>query len=714
MSILSINLKTFSLFKVLGLYIVFLIIAFFPFIIGKGTLRWDAPDQYLPWSHFLEYSIKNWSLPLWNPFVHMGTPTFADPQSTTWYPVSWVVAFSIGFDYQTISWVYLLHLVFAGLGFYKLSLNFNLNKSIAFICGASYMFSGLFISNAEHMSWITSATWLPYIILYFLKIAESRSIIPQIKFSLFMFLALTGGYPGFFFVLFYCMLLYFLWIFIKSILQKNFNYILLLIRNYAFTAIFTLIICSVYLLSIILLSGEFSRGEKLPLNIMFQGPFPYNAIVSFIFPFVTLKIEHFNSDISMTNGYMGLMTVIFFIVGLFQLKDRLPIILLTCFFIFLFISFGDGFFLRELLYDYVPIMGHFRFPSLFRIFFIISAILFSGIFLQKVLYDNTNAYKGLVKNVLLGLLLGVLLAIVIGCFNSSSNLFILWKKNSYHNSQLSNFWNYIVIQGAYQVVFLAALLFIFIKLKNLQIKVWLITIVLIMDLISAARLNWYTVMEKGNIVELNQRLNKALSKPPVFNKYVSSINNNPENLIGQNLAIYYKFPTYDGYNPFQLKSLETFLKYPFKDSLLANTIGYLTCDLHLLENLPDQIPNRKYTVVKSKLPEVYCSKLDTITYFNIGFNQIFVNVISEKSTFLVVMQNYLPQWKATVNGKPETIYKVNENMMGIILPEGKSNVIFDFSPLPIILAACLSGISFIAALFLILLIEIKRKTKSMV
>ena len=53
-----------------------------------------------------------------------------------------------------------------------------------------------------------------------------------------------------------------------------------------------------------------------------------------------------------------------------------------------------------------------------------------------------------------------------------------------------------------------------------------------------------------------------------------------------------------------------------------------------------------------------------------------INVDTNQKAVLVMTENYLPGWHATLNGKPVDIFDVNYLYQGVMVPSGKSTVIF--------------------------------------
>lgn len=85
-----------------------------------------------------------------------------------------------------------------------------------------------------------------------------------------------------------------------------------------------------------------------------------------------------------------------------------------------------------------------------------------------------------------------------------------------------------------------------------------------------------------------------------------------------------------------------------------------------------------------------------------------VKTESTVSGTLVVTDTYYPGWKATIDGKPITITRVNWTMRGITIPSGKHEVIMTYAPFSVTLGILLSVTSLGATIILLLIIQKKK------
>jgi len=61
-------------------------------------------------------------------------------------------------------------------------------------------------------------------------------------------------------------------------------------------------------------------------------------------------------------------------------------------------------------------------------------------------------------------------------------------------------------------------------------------------------------------------------------------------------------------------------------------------------------------------------------------NRSYSTVESESASLLILNEWFTPAWKARVNGKKQTVLRVNEWQTGVLLPPGRNRIEFDYSP----------------------------------
>src|ERR1041384_2232304 len=133
----------------------------------NDTLKWDILDQYFPNRYFVSECLRNKIFPFWNPYQNWGVANFADPQSAVWHPWVWLISLVHGYDLYASQVDFMFHILLAGLGMYSLILYFSKHEATAFVIASAYMLSGFFVGNAQHLGYIVSGAWIPWVLVYY-------------------------------------------------------------------------------------------------------------------------------------------------------------------------------------------------------------------------------------------------------------------------------------------------------------------------------------------------------------------------------------------------------------------------------------------------------------------------------------------------------------------------------------------------------------------
>jgi hypothetical protein len=221
-----------------------------------------------------------------------------------------------------------------------------------------------------------------YHLLLFFKTYSIKHILLT---SFFLALFITGASPAYTIILAYIivgMFIYHLIISRKALLDLK------KITLGGFSILFVLILLILpYINSFIDFSPYFNRIDKLAYNaFLLDNPFTPISYISFLFPYsVVAKTELFNiTDLSLRNGYFGLLGFICFVFAFLSKFNRPKIILIICLFTSLLLAAGDETFIFKILYN-LPGFGVFRHPSMFRAFTIFCALLLAGFELKIIL-----------------------------------------------------------------------------------------------------------------------------------------------------------------------------------------------------------------------------------------------------------------------------------------------------------------------------------------
>ncbi len=721
-------MKTLKLKNYLPYLIFFCIaaIAFFQVSFYLHPGKYDLIDCFYPWRFYIGESLQNGQLPYWNPYQDLGYPIHADPSSGAWYPMVWLIGYINGYTIYSIGFELWFHVFLAGVGFYTLAKTLKFNQSFALLAGIAYMLSGVFIGNAQHLPYIISACWLPYVLNFYFRLVEEKSHINSLKAAFFLFLMITGGYPAFTIILFYLLLIFFFIYFKKTYQTQSSKELIDFISRHVLFLLYTILLSLVLFVAIYQVSPYLSRLGDFSLEQALYSPFSPQSFVSFILPLVsTTHTDFFNSDLSMRNGYFGLFILLFFLIGLFSKK---PIQLKVLFYFGLFslaAAVGEYLPVREFLFKYVPMMNVFRFPSVFRLFFIIAAILIGVNYLQE-LFNRKGWNK---KSLSIGAMIMsgfFLILFIIARSKGQLSLLSFIKNNLFIASEESTYWQNVAFQSIVQLLFLGIFLFVLWKFSDRKKILAAIILLTITDLFIASQLNApYTVYYDK--VTANEASKNVSTYPKGFPKLqdisIEVAGHLPQmgTPFWQNMNTFQKQISVEGFNSFSFTSYE-FLEseYPQLFSEIKKNKVLLLSDSILPESkLNEYKKDSLFTqnqIFLNEIDYIYlsqrtfeASKKDTtfLKEYDAAHFEIRTNL--ENRRLLTLHQKYYKGWKVTVNGKKARIFKSNLNFMIIMVPRGKSVVLFEYKN-PVLNASFLiSAASFVFAILLFLIVWLKEK-----
>lgn len=378
----------------------------------------DVLTQFYFWKGFLVDSLKSGTIPFWNPYVFSGTPFLAHPATAFFYPATLFYLFlplNLSF---TI--VYSVHLIIAGWGIYALTKKYT-DRLSAFLAALFCVFSGYFAARIYlgHVDILTTAVWIPWIILSFVELREGFTFKRFIKAVFFFALMILAGYTAYVvftgeFIVFFIILNLF-----KAKFWKNSKSILIIIRPVIISLIFGIGITAIQWLPTWQLTRESIRGKGLPYELSSWGSLPISSWKLLFNPFDSFELNKISYGLlggkapNSFDHYSGSLVVILIIIfgftALISLKTgfkyRKMFSLPVDFWLYIIFSLYSSAVaigynltpnLHALLYDFTPFYRFIRIPAQHLVFPVFLIPVMAGIIIGKF---NNNTIK---------LLLGVL------------------------------------------------------------------------------------------------------------------------------------------------------------------------------------------------------------------------------------------------------------------------------------------------------------------
>ena len=357
----------------------------------------------------------------------------------------------------------------------------------------------------------------------------------------------SGGYPGIFVSTAYLILILFfyrIFIFLKN---KKFKKAKKLLFFSAFSLFVFLLLSSVALMGLLDTFPYVNRGAGLSEEGIMVGSLPWQAISSFIFPYVTTtQVNMWGSDWSLVNCYFGFFPLLILVLIFFQkLKDNKLRWLVLVGGFFLMMAMATTFPFRRWAYHSIPLMDLFRLSSFFRIFTIFFFLLGSG-FALEYFFSNKKFQKKIFP---FGLMVVVFL--VISIFISYS----LTEEMIGDTTKTLSFLSKMRTQSFIHLFFLTILLLGFYFIEKNTSKQKLLLIISCLDLFIMVQLHMNaTIIHDFNPTTTNQTIHKIPKGFPKLSleksfAQLQQFNKAEFSPLHINLAHFYKIPAADGNSP---------------------------------------------------------------------------------------------------------------------------------------------------------------------
>jgi hypothetical protein len=464
----------------------------------------------------------------------------------------------------------------------------------------------------------------------------------------------------------------------------------------------------------------YTRGAGITLDRAQFSPFTPQSAISFILPFATTKdMAFYKTDVSMSNAYFGLTGLIFLLASCTLPRSRKQWLIFALALGCMLVSFGPYLPFRKWLYNYVPLMNMFRFPSIFRLFFLVGFITLAAGAFGKVLAERER-YLPRIK-VITALLLALFLGIL---------AWQRYKNNFYFDHYLflhdinkfieqSQHYQHIVLQSAIQIVVLLAFLLLASLRKGRYFTAPAILLLCMADLFMAAQLNARrTVVSANPAPEMYRVVKDMPAGLPVPDNTMNIAGINDNSYPGMrpmilNLNIFQKRVATDGYDPFLLKTYDSLTRSVIRDSVWANPYMYFA-DRMVCRSLQDSaltthntlaVNAADYARLKDQTFEHHPNDKIEVTSFGPGYAM--ANTHTEGIALLTLQQADYPGWQVTIDEGAAHYFTSNYCNMTVVVPKGDHRVAFRFRP-PYITAAALVSLLTLAGIAVALILFRKK------
>ena len=78
-------------------------------VLNSRTVNWDTGHAFYPNMYFAGNMLRNFDLPLWNPYLFTGYPAYANIQSANFYPINFLFLLVTDFTAKAVYFYGAIH-----------------------------------------------------------------------------------------------------------------------------------------------------------------------------------------------------------------------------------------------------------------------------------------------------------------------------------------------------------------------------------------------------------------------------------------------------------------------------------------------------------------------------------------------------------------------------------------------------------------------------
>ncbi|MQA88828.1 MAG: YfhO family protein [Gemmatimonas sp.] len=674
-------------------------------------------------------------LPKWVPYVYGGLPLLSNPGSTFYpirlladvlLPVTWILPF-----------IFVVQFGIAGLGMYLLARELGCRSWVALLAGLAFEFTGITISSvfAGQDGRVIVATFAPLLFFFLHRGIRTGRVGP------FVGAAATTGFSLLSFQIqsnYYLLIAGLIWAVFSLVHLGYHRDMAALGRRVALGLVavaFGFSLAAVNFLPFIDYVDDSPRGGVGGRGYEYSIGFsmPPAELISVAVPEAPGILDNYQGDnpFKLHTEYLGALVVVLLVLGVrFSRRDRYWLFFAGLALFTLTIAFGGNTPFYRLYYDFLPGTSRFRAPAISFFLFSLSAVAMAAVTLEKMALAKEDHATARRHDSSPEANLGVWF-IGIGGVAVAALAFVAASGGGEPTdaARVAGFGRFALFAsltcGALWLWFRE-------RLRDLGI-VLILAVVTVIDLWIVDRNFFDTVPPPDQTFAADDVVNFLRSQPGPYRTWVLPI---PEAYRGHgNYLMLFDIEQAGGehgnqlqrYNEFAGAGEEVYVDWSnyleSENFLRAANIRYIVSMTELqtpflreahrgsalvYENLnalpraylveevrtsadtaaaltaledPTFDPSRTAVVYSAEPLDLPSGPLEgSAEVVESSPDRVVVRTASNREALLVLADNYFDGWTARVNGTPATIERTNHTFRGVVVPEGESEVVFEFRP----------------------------------
>ncbi|MBA4313227.1 MAG: hypothetical protein C0417_11420 [Chlorobiaceae bacterium] len=718
------------------------------FIITDDIFTSDIMNEGFPYRFSMSESIKAGHLPLWVPEIYSGFPLLARAEAGIVYPFN-LILFGLLSPWVALNLVLLLTIITAGISTYLYAKEIGASFAGALVAGIAFGFSGYLLSHLKHLSNVNAACWLPlglYLIERAIKSNDNRKLL--LFGIVFGFQHLSGHTQ----IAYYSGVLYIFYFIFRSLaVQKTQKVLLsgtskikqlaLSKQSWLFIGMLALgsLIAAIQLIPTYELVSLSQRSRGVTFDYASNYAYDPKNLGMFIYPYINGDIGDGtytgNSIFWEDYGYVGIVALIFALHAIFRnWKNWFVKFFTISGVVSIILVLGPNTPVYEFVFNYVPGMKFFRFPTRFLLITDLSLVVLASIGISHFVeyyFIKSKSEKHKISKIIIRhpveILIIVICVVDLFYFQLRQNPIVdadKWltaPKSVEYLIRDSSLYRYFSV-GANQA-----------HIKTFQqARGWEGDLQPFIDqreyiqpssnvLYGISAANGYANLTPNYIVDIWGDQNRT----GILNK-TASIDGD----IFKPSPIFWRLM--DMYNVKYLSSFWRIEPNPnvedigkFGEAFFYKNNGsmprvYLVCkaikaqsEEHALQLIASNQFNPRQNVILIELPAGYLpadSINGTVDIIKYSPNEVIMKVSASQDVLLVFSDSYYPGWKAYIDDSETKIYRANVTQRSVAIPKGDHLVKFVFEPQTVQVGFWITASSVI--LFGFLFYQMNRKRKN--
>ncbi len=696
-------------------FLIFLVLIFFnKFFFPNPSLLYtvepigsDLLSVNYPAKIFMSQSIKSGVLPLWS--ENMGNfPIFSEGQIGTFYLPNLILYFLLPTP-LALDINYLLVFILLTTGTYCFSRSLGISRKSSVFASISFSFGGYFIARMVHTAPLQTMSLLPWVFLFADRLWEKRKVKDLLLFIFVFSQQILAGHPQWVFITLLGYGIYKApWIIFKKVnidREKKGNNLLYKLILLIIGIILSLGVSAVQLIPTYEYLKQSSRSGGILEGNVFYSENPILNLYRFVKPSYfgnnKYRVEKVIPQAGLTweeEVYIGILPLILLLGFIFKKKNITDVSLAVLLVLSLLLVLGKNSPLSFL--HNLPPFSFFRMTSRYLILVTFSICLISARVLD---YVSGFIYERWGKATHKIFCLGVLIALIfdLGRFGYNYHSYVTVNKAWSMPSILSSvepgkriFTTYTGIEAWRKTFSIYGYggSDEFLYLKNLILpgsgEIW----------------DRSTVLHSYGF-KLKRGLDYDFINPGILDIFSVDYIISPSKLDDENLEKITQIDPPGG------ELLPSIYLYKNVNSLGRVRIYYQYKTVQGIDEakqiLQEGNIDKNVVILESPLQGVFLNDKKNVTntskeaeIIKDGNTEIGIKVDSSSQGILVLADSYYPGWKAYLNGNETEIFAANLNQRAIVVPAGRSEVVFKYEPESLRIGKLVTGVTLVILLLI--------------